>query len=65
MFGAWVGPGDGVRIGSPCSAALEEGSPTCLQVAVEGLSGQFCFLLWQVCLSIFSLQLAVPSYCPA
>lgn len=30
---------------------------------VEGLCGQFYFLLWEVRLGLFSLQLAVPSYC--
>lgn len=59
MFGGGLGTacgcsGCGVRTGNPCSVALEEGSPTCLQVVGEGLSGQFLFLLWRVHLSVFS-----------
>lgn len=59
-------PGCGVRIGSPSSVALEEGSPVCLCIVGEGFCLGNCvrFLWWKVHLSVFSLQLAVPSYCP-
>lgn len=57
--------GTSIRIGNPCSVALEEGLPTCLHVVGDGLSGQFCLLLWKKHFSVFSLQLAVPSYYPA
>ena len=73
MFVGGLGQGWGPLAAIP-GAVSERGSSmlrctgrgiTCWKVVEGGLPGQFCLLLLTACLSMFSLQLVVPSYSPA